>query len=157
MRQRVILKKRPSPHESNRKELNHGNKSKEHFLKSLLWPLVEDGVRKFENDGIVDKVHEEEVEDDCPADLFAGFFNSWVLWGFPDKRVHSYPWEDLVYISHVTTIIDKLRASKKDDNNSRCSYDRTIDIKRRHYRGYNTIQHRLPHFIHLLPCRQLRR
>lgn len=84
MGQWIIFQKRPCSYESNRQKLNHSNKSKEYLLQSLLRILIEDSVWEFENDSIVDKIHEKKVKNNCPAYLFAWFFYQWALRSLSD-------------------------------------------------------------------------
>lgn len=130
MNEGVILDEWSGPHEYNGKELNEGNKAKEHFLEAILTFLIKDIIGELHDNGIVDKVQEKEVQDDGAADLLAGFFNGFVFCAFPDKRVETNPWENLVDLSHVATVVDKLSAAQKHDNDRGGSNDRAINVQR---------------------------
>jgi hypothetical protein len=140
MNKGVILDKWPGPHEYNGQELNEGNKAKEHFLKSILTFLIKDIIGELHDNGIVDKVQEKEVQDDGAADLLAGFFYGFVFCAFPDERVETDPWENLVDLSHVSPVVGKLSTAQKHDYNRGGSNDRAINVQRCG-EGYNNVVH----------------
>jgi hypothetical protein len=157
MNEGVILDKWPGPHKDNGEELNKGNKAKEHFLESILTFLIKDIIGELHDNGIVDKVQEKEVQDDGAADLLAGFFNGFVFCAFPDERVEADPWENLVDLSHVATVVDELSAAQKHYNDRGRSNDRAINVQRCGEGDDNVVQETLENAQSLIEPLQRRR
>jgi hypothetical protein len=125
---RKVLQKRSCSNEDDGTELYQRDETEEHFFKTLLRFLIEDVLTELQNDGIVDKIEEEKVKDDAPADFLAGSFDDGTIRGLSDERMHSDPWKNLVYVCHVATIVGKVGASQENDDHGRRCDNCSVDV-----------------------------
>ena len=97
----IVFDEGPCSQKDDGYESDNGNIAEKQLFDSVLKSGFEEDPIGFENDGVVDQVHDEEVGQQSTADIHFGVSNFIISRSLANQDVDSNPREDAIDLSHV--------------------------------------------------------